>query len=357
MSAEPTSSVEPTAPGPQRNRIISTIAHWLTGDAGTLPDEGPLAPLDGASGWLNSEPLTAADMRGHVVLVDFWTYTCVNWIRTLPYLREWHAKYEADGLLTVGVHSPEFSFERETDNVTRAARNLDVSYPIALDSDFQVWQAFSNRFWPALYIADANGRLRHHHFGEGEYAQTEMVLQRLLLEAGADMLDTRLVEPSSSGLEVAADWRSQRSPETYLGLTRANGFVRAGVAPPGVAYEYSGQSVLTLNSWDLEGTWTDTGEAIIAGGAGARIAFEFHSRDVNLVMGPGSSGAPIPFAVTLDGNPPGKAAGGHVDSYGHGVLRHHDAHQLIRQPNLFASHRFEIEFFAPAAAAYCFTFG
>ena len=241
------------------------------------------------------------------MLVDFWTYTCVNWIRTLPYVRAWASKYEEAGLTVVGVHTPEFGFESDIDNVVAQTRNLGVEYPVAVDSEYRVWGAFANRFWPAIYIADAEGRIRHHHFGEGEYPQTEMVIQRLLLDAGARELDQDLVAVEPRGLEVAADWKSLRSPETYLGQVQSSGFASEGIAPLDLPHEYSAASRLPLNSWDLTGNWTVARHAAISNAPGARVAFQFQARDVNLVMGPRAAGASIPFRVTLDGRAVGDA--------------------------------------------------
>ena len=340
-----------------RTGIIRSIAHWLASDEGALPDEGGLASFDGATAWLNSEPLTPEGLRGRVVLVDFWTYTCVNWLRTLPYVRAWASKYEEAGLTVVGVHTPEFGFESNIENVISQSRNLGVEYPVAVDSGYRVWEAFANRFWPAVYIADADGRIRHHHFGEGEYAQTEMVIQRLLLDAGAQDLDLDLVDVEPRGLEVAADWQALRSPETYLGYVQSSGFASEGVAAFDLPHEYTAASRLPLNSWDLSGNWTVARHAAGSNSPGARIRFQFHARDVNLVMGPRVPGAAIPFRITLDGGPVDDAHGSDVDSDGMGVVRDQNTHQLIRQPGPIDDRLFEIEFLEAGAEVYCFTFG
>lgn len=340
-----------------RPGVIRSIAHWLSGDGGALPDEGRLAPFDGATAWLNSEPLTPEELRGRVVLVDFWTYTCVNWLRTLPYIRAWAAKYADAGLTVVGVHTPEFGFEADVDNVVAQTRNLGIEYPVAVDSEYRVWSAFANHFWPAVYISDAEGRIRHHHFGEGEYPQTEMVIQRLLIDAGAQDLDQDLVVVEPHGLEVAADWQSLRSPETYLGYLQSNGFASEDLAPFDVPHEYSAARRLPLNSWDLSGNWTVARHAVASNAAGARVAFQFHARDLNLVMGPRATGAAIPFRVTLDGQAVRDAHGTDVDADGRGVVRDQNTYQLIRQRGPIASRRFEIEFLEAGAEVYCFTFG
>ena len=340
-----------------RTGVVRTIAHWLAGDGGELPIEGRLAPFEGATGWLNSQPLTPEGLRGRVVLVDFWTYTCVNWLRTLPYVRAWASKYEEAGLTVVGVHTPEFGFESDIDNVVAQSRNLGVEYPVAIDSDYRVWGAFANRFWPAVYIADAEGRIRHHHFGEGEYPQTEMVIQRLLLDAGARDLDQDLVVVEPRGLEVAADWRALRSPETYLGYLQSSGFASEAVAAFDRPHEYDAASSLPLNAWDLSGNWTVARHAAGSNAPGARVGFRFHARDVNLVMGPRVAGATIPFRITLDGGPVGDAHGSDVDSDGRGIVRDQNTYQLIRQPGPIDDRLFEIEFLEAGAEVYCFTFG
>jgi thiol-disulfide isomerase/thioredoxin len=343
--------------GRARTGIIRSIAHWLAEDDGMLPDEGRLAPFDGATAWLNSEPLTPEGLRGRVVLVDFWTYTCVNWLRTLPYIRAWASKYEQAGLTVVGVHTPEFGFESDIDNVVAQTRSLGIEYPVAVDSGYRVWGAFENRFWPAVYISDANGRVRHHHFGEGEYAQTEMVIQRLLLDAGAQALDRDMVAVEPRGLEVAADWQALRSPETYLGYIQSSGFASEGTAPFDLPHEYTAASVLPLNSWDLSGNWTVARHAAGSNVPGARIAFQFSARDLNLVMGPRATGAAIPFRVTLDGRTAADANGTDVDADGRGMVRDQNTYQLIRQPGPITDRRFEIEFLESGAEVYCFTFG
>lgn len=334
---------------------LRSIAHRRAGDPVELPIEGRLASFDGASGWLNTEPLTAAALRGRVVLVDFWTYTCVNWVRTLPYLRAWHERYAADGLTIVGVHTPEFGFEHDPANVTARTATLGVEYPVALDNDYAVWNAFANHFWPAVYLADVEGRLRHHHFGEGEYAQTEMVIQRLLLDAGASAFDQSLVTVEPEGLEVAADWAALGSPETYLGYERGSGF--AGVAAFDLPHEYDLPEELALNTWSLGGTWTLAAHAAGADRAGARLAFRFHARDVNLVVGPRAGHAEIPFRVLLDGRPVGDAHGSDVRDDGTGVVRAQNTLQLVRQSGSIGDRLFEIEFLAPGAEVYCLTFG
>lgn len=337
--------------------VIRSIVHRLAGEQPALPTEGRLASFDGATGWLNSDPLTSDGLRGRVVLVDFWTYTCVNWLRTLPYVRAWEAKYADAGLTVVGVHTPEFGFERDVDNVVAQTRALGVGYPVAVDSDYRVWRAFANHFWPAVYIADAEGRIRFHHFGEGEYAMTEMVIQQLLLDAGVTDLDQDLVDVEPRGLEVAADWRTLRSPETYLGYRQSTGFASEDVAAFDQSDVYEARARLPLNHWDLTGTWTVAGHAAVLRAPAGRIAFQFHARDVNLVMGPAAKGASIPFRVLLDGELAGAAHGTDVGADGSGIVQDQNTYQLIRQVGKIEERRFEIEFLDSGIEAYCFTFG
>jgi thiol-disulfide isomerase/thioredoxin len=348
----------PAAAAPSRlTGLLRSLVHRPPGGAADLPVEGRLPPFAGASGWLNSAPLTPEGLRGRVVLVDFWTYTCVNWLRTLPYVRAWAAKYADAGLTVVGVHTPEFGFERNIDNVVSAARSLDVSYPIALDNDYAVWNAFSNHYWPAAYVADADGRIRYHHFGEGEYAATEMAIQRLLLDAGADGIDQDLVMVDPRGLEVAADWRSLRSPETYAGYRQGTGFAQEAVARFDEPTVYAAPAQLPVNAWGLSGTWTVAQHAAVANEPGGRVAFQFQARDLNLVMGPASRGASSPFRVFLDGQPGDGAYGVDVGPDGRGIAGDQRTYQLIRQPGPIVSRRFEIEFGDAGAEVYCFTFG
>jgi thiol-disulfide isomerase/thioredoxin len=340
-----------------RPGLVRSIVHRLAGDRPVLPVEGHLPSFAGATRWLNSEPLTPQGLRGRVVLVDFWTYTCVNWLRTLPYVRAWAAKYADAGLTVVGVHTPEFGFERTVDNVIAQSRHLEVEYPVAVDNDYAVWSAFSNHFWPALYIADAEGRLRYHHFGEGEYAMAEMVVQQLLLDTGTEGIDQNLVMVEPRGLEVAADWRTVQSPETYLGYAQSNGFASGTQATPDVALRYAATPQLPLNHWDLSGIWTVGQHAAVLNEPGGRVAFEFHARDLNLVMGPESGSGPIPFHVFLDGEAATDAAGTDVTADGHGTVTDQRCYQLIRQRGPIRNRRFEIEYVRAGVEAYCFTFG
>jgi thiol-disulfide isomerase/thioredoxin len=296
-----------------------------------------LPQLDGATGWLNSEPLTAASLRGQTVLAQFWTFTCINWLRTLPYVRTWAAKYESDGLVVVGVHTPEFPFEHDLDNVRRAVQEMAIKYPVALDSDFTIWDAFANQYWPALYFVDAEGAIRDHHFGEGRYEESERVLQQLL------GVDRQLVSVEGHGAEAAADWESLDSPETYIGHARAE---RHSDAPP---------ESLRLNQWMLSGDWTVRAQGAVLNEAGGGIVFRFHARDLHLVLRPGD--APVPFRISLDGEAPGDSHGTDVDQDGNGVVSEGRLYQLIRQSGPVADRTFEITFLEPAVEAYVFTFG
>jgi len=325
---------------------MSVFSRHPGGDATARPLEGRLPGFDGATDWLNSPPLSPEELRGKVVLVDFWTYTCINWLRTLGYVRAWAEKYEAQGLVVVGVHTPEFPFERVVDNVRWAIADMNVRYPVALDPDYGVWQAFSNHYWPAVYIADAEGQIRYHHYGEGSYDECERVIQELLRDAGAEGIPDDLVSPELEGFEVQADWATLESPETYLGSEQASNFA------PGVPAED-----LELNQWTLVGDWViEPRASVLHGGAGS-LAFRFHARDVNLIIGPPAKGSSLPFRVLVDGEPPGDAHGFDVDEEGRGAVNEQRLYQLVREPGGIADRTFEISFDAPGAEAYCFTFG
>jgi hypothetical protein len=352
MSDSPTETLPSRLTG-----FFRSIAHHLPGDAAELSVEGHLPSFAGATGWLNSNPLTPEGLRGQVVLVDFWTYTCVNWLRTLPYVRAWDAKYAAQGLTTIGVHTPEFDFERDVDNVVAQARALRVPCPIAVDSDYDVWRAFDNHYWPAVYIADTQGRIRYHHFGEGEYEMQEMVIQQLLLEAGAPDVDPDLVSVDPVGLEVAADYRTLRSPETYLGYGQATGLASPDGLRADQEHDYPPPPNLRLNEWAPSGPWSISRRAATATAPNARLAFRFQGRDVNLVMGPAVSGNAIPFRVSIDGQPATGAHGSDVGADGSGTVSEQRTYQLIRQPAPITERIFEIEFLAPGAELFCFTFG
>jgi thiol-disulfide isomerase/thioredoxin len=325
--------------------------------ASPLAPESELPGFEGATEWLNSPPLTASGLRGSVVVVDFWTYSCINWIRQLPYVRAWSQKYRSHGLVVIGAHTPEFAFEHEIENVRRAARDMDVDYPIALDSNYAIWRAFNNQYWPALYFADSQGRIRHHHFGEGDYERSEAVIQELLEAAGARDLDHEPVSLDPRGVEAPADWDTLGSPETYVGYARGENLASPGGAEFDRPHLYTAPPNLARNDWALVGDWTVESEAALLNGPGGRIAYRFHARDLNLVMGaPGSSDS-VSFRVLLDGKPPGAAHGIDIDEQGNGAVSEQRLYQLARQPTPVAERTFEIEFLDPDVRAYVFTFG
>jgi thiol-disulfide isomerase/thioredoxin len=337
-------------------------AHWpvpagLHTASVRLPVEGELPSLGGATGWLNSPPLTVADLRGNVVLVDFWTYTCINWLRQLPYVRAWAGKYSGQGLVVIGVHTPEFAFESNVENVSRAVRGMRIEYPVAIDNDYAVWSAFDNHYWPALYFVDAQGQIRHHRFGEGDYQQSEMVLQQLLTEAGSGGSGHDLVAVDPGGVEAAADWDSLWSPENYLGYERTGNFASPGGAVLGRRHAYTAPAELRLNHWALSGDWTMEQQATTLNTANGQIAYRFHARDLHLVMGPAARGRSVRFRVRSDGQPPGAAHGVDVDDQGNGTVAEQRLHQLIRQPGPITDRTFEITFLDPEVQAYSFTFG
>jgi thiol-disulfide isomerase/thioredoxin len=336
--------------------------HWLTPaglhtTSARLPVEGELPSFGGATGWLNSPPLTPAGLRGKVVLAGFWTYTCINWLRQLPYLRAWAGKYSGQGLVVIGVHTPEFAFEHNPDNVRRAVQEMKIDYPVALDSDYAVWRAFDNYYWPALYFADAHGQIRHHHFGEGEYQQSEMVIQQLLAEAGSGGISHDLVQVEARGAEAPADWASLRSPENYTGYERTENFASPGGVLPGKPHLYTAPAQLRLNHWALSGDWTMEEQAVTLNEAGGQIAYRFHARDLHLVMGPTVRGMSARFRVLIDGQPPGAAHGTDVDGQGYGTATEQRLYQLIRQPQRITERTFEITFLDPGIQADAFTFG
>jgi thiol-disulfide isomerase/thioredoxin len=322
-----------------------------------LPVESRLPSFDGATGWLNSPPLTVTGLSGKIVLVNFWTYTCINWLRQLPYLRAWAEKYADHSLTVIGVHTPEFGFEHDVGNVSPAVRDMRIEYPVAVDNDYAVWSAFDNHYWPALYFADAQGRIRHHHFGEGEYQQSEMVIQQLLVEARTTDHDHEPVSVDARGAEAPADWDSLRSPENYTGYERTGNFASPGGTVPGKRYAYQIPAQLRLNHWALSGDWTMEEHGVTLNEAGGRIAYRFHARDLHLVMGPAAPGTSVRFRVRIDGQPPGAALGADVDHEGNGTVAGQRLHQLIRQPHPIVDRTFEITFLDPGAEVYAFTFG
>jgi thiol-disulfide isomerase/thioredoxin len=303
-----------------------------------------LESLAHATGWVNSPPLTAEGLRGKVVLVQFWTYSCVNWIRTLSYIRAWDEKYRDKGLVVIGVHSPEFEFEKQLANVRWAAKTFQVDYPVAVDNDFAVWRGFGNQYWPALYIIDGRGRVRHRHFGEGDYEQSERAIRELLAEAGARGIGREAASVDPGGVEAPADWSNLKSPETYLGSARSEN-------------QASSSARLRLNQWALSGDWTVSKQAAALRESNGRITYRFHARDVNLVMTPGAGGKPVRFRVLVDGQPPGAAHGIDVDEQGTGTVAEPRMYQLIRQPGPIVDRQVEIQFLDPGVEVFVFTFG
>ncbi|KOQ75660.1 cytochrome c biogenesis protein DipZ [Stenotrophomonas maltophilia] len=347
-------------PGAQPAAPPMMMAGANAGADAPLPVEGTLPALDGATGWLNSPPLTAQQLRGKVVLVDFWTYSCINCLRAMPFVHEWERRYRDHGLVVIGVHTPEFAFERDPRNVMKAVQQLKVEYPVALDNQYTIWRAFNNRYWPAQYFVDAQGNIRGHQFGEGNYARSEQVIRRLLTEAGQTHLPPP-ADPAAAdlqGVAAQADMGNLRSPETYLGHARAEQFASPGGQRSDTAFDYTLPTALALNQWGLSGQWTITDEAAQLQRAGGRIVFQFHARDLHLVLAPGQDGKPVRFRVWLDGKPlPATDAGSDVGADGSGVVNEHRLFQLVRQRGTVGPHRFEIEFLDAGVQAYAFTFG
>ena len=332
-------------------------AQQMTLTAIQLPVEGDFPSLTGATGWLNTQPLTPVGLRGKVVLISVWTYTCINSLRPLPYVRAWAEKYKNQGLVVIGVHTPEFGFEHDVTNVRRAVQELRIEYPIALDNNYAIWKAFSNEYWPAFYVIDAQGRIRHHQFGEGEYDQAERVIQKLLAEAGSGGAAHDLVSVQGRGVEAAPDWGSVKSPETYVGYGRAESFTSPGGAAPDRRRVYAAPATFGLNDLALVGDWTVGRQATVLNRANGRISLRFHARDLHLVMGPGATGKPVRFRIRIDGQPPGAAHGSDVDAQGNGTVTEPRLYQLIRQPQPIVDRQFEIEFLDQGVEAFVFTFG
>lgn len=322
-----------------------------------LPNEGEFPSLEGATGWLNTAPLTPAGLRGKVVLASFWTFTCVNWRRTQPYLHAWADKYKDMGLVVLGIHTPEFEFEKDIENVRREAKAQGVEYPIVLDSNYAIWRAFDNHYWPALYFIDAQGVIRFHHFGESDYDQSEMMLQQLLMRAGVSGIGDGLAPVEPTGAEVAADWGSVRSPESYVGYAQGENLASPEQVRTDHAQDYTAPARVNLNEWALVGNWTVGRQATALNKPNGRIVFRFHARDVNLVMGPPKQGAVVRFRVLLDGQAPGAAHGVDIDAQGNGTADAQRMYQLIRQPKPIADRTFEIEFLDAGVETFVFTFG
>jgi cytochrome c biogenesis protein CcdA/thiol-disulfide isomerase/thioredoxin len=324
---------------------------------GKLPVLDGMPSLDGAVTWLNSPPLTTQGLKGKVVLVDFWTYSCINCLRAIPYVEAWAEKYKDQGLVVIGVHSPEFAFERNVDNVRKAIANLKITYPVAIDNDYTIWRAFDNQYWPAHYFIDAQGRIRHEHFGEGDYDGSERVIQQLLAEAGAQHVAGGLVSVAASGAEAASDAADVRSPETYIGFERAENFASPGGDVGGKPHDYTVGGSLQLNQWGLTGNWTVGGENAVSNDKDGGIVFRFHARDLHLVLGPGAEGGPVHFRFTIDGAAPGDNHGADTDANGDGVVTGQRLYQLVRQAGPVTDRTFEIHFLDPGVQAFAFTFG
>ena len=318
--------------------------------------EGQLPSLIGATQWLNSPPLTTESLRGKVVLVDFWTYSCINCIRSLPYVRGWADKYKDHGLVVIGVHAPEFAFEKDPANVTKAVKDLGVDYPVALDNDYAIWKGFNNEYWPAHYFIDTQGQIRHHHFGEGGYRESEDVIRQLLTAAGQKNLPGGYVSDNHRGVEAAASNDPTRSPETYVGYARAQNFVGGRVAHDDTQ-EYHTPGTLAADQWSLDGRWNVHGENAQLDQAGGAIIYRFRGRDLHLVLGPASDGKPIRFRVTIDGKAPGADHGMDTDADGNGSITGQRLYQLVRQANGSGERLFQITFLDPGVQAYAFTFG
>jgi thiol-disulfide isomerase/thioredoxin len=339
---------------PESSKSLPVAAAPATAE---LPVEGALPELRGATAWLNSAPLTPAGLRGQVVVVQFCTFSCINWLRTVPYLKAWAQKYRDEGLVVIGAHSPEFPFEHDLAKVRSALAGIGIEYPIAVDNDFAVWRAFDNAYWPALYFVDVEGRIRHHHFGEEDYERSERVIQQLLAEAGGDEVGQGLVSVEPAGVYLAADWDTLESPETYVGYARATGFASAGGLEPSRGRVYVEPSRLRRNQWALSGDWTVGEQVATLNRPGGRIVCRFHGRDLNLVLGSRADGAPVRFQVLLDGKPPNHARGLDVDERGTGIVSEDRLYQLIRQDRPITDRTFEITFADADAQAYVFTFG
>jgi cytochrome c biogenesis protein CcdA/thiol-disulfide isomerase/thioredoxin len=320
-----------------------------------LPVEGQAPSFAGAVQWLNSPPLTNEALKGKVVLVDFWTYSCINCLRAIPYVRAWAEKYKDQGLVVIGVHAPEFAFEKNIDNVKKAVADLKLTYPIAIDNDYAIWRAFDNQYWPAHYFIDSQGRIRHHHFGEGDYDGSERVIQQLLAEAGKSA-SAELVKVNASGAEAAADMKDVQSPETYVGYDRAENFASPGGSVADKPHTYAAPTP-RLNEWGLTGDWTVGGERALLNDKDGGIVYRFHARDLHLVLGPGEDGKPVRFRVTIDGAAPGDSHGADTDPDGQGTVTGQRLYQLVRQTGAVADHTFEIKFLDPGVQAYAFTFG
>jgi thiol-disulfide isomerase/thioredoxin len=357
LSKFPTANAEEHSIGasdPEKPHVLGAVA---AEPQPALGDEGPMPGLEGAVGWLNSAPLNRKSLRGRVVLVDFWTYTCINSLRPLPYVKAWAAKYKDAGLVVIGAHTPEFSFEKEPTNVENAVRDLKVTYPVAIDSNYRIWRAFNNESWPAQYLIDGKGRMRYHHFGEGDYGDIERVIQELLKENGATGLASETTSVSTVGIEAAPDWTDEQSSETYIGYRQAQNFASPERVHKDSIQVFSAPAEPPLNHWGLSGSWNVNAESAVLQAVPGRVAFRFHSRDVHLVLAPAKDGKPVRFRVRLDGVAPGDNSGSDSAPDGTGEVREPRLYQLIRQKGQIEDRTFEIEFLDPGVHALDFTFG
>ena len=341
----------------QPSGSMMAMAAKTGGAERALPVEGPLPDLSGAVQWLNSAPLSAAELKGKVVLIDFWTYSCINCLRSLPYVNAWAQKYHDQGLVVIGVHAPEFAFERDIDNVRQAVTKLGIHYPVAIDNNYAIWRGFNNQYWPAHYFVDAQGRVRYHHFGEGDYEGSEQVIQQLLKEAGQQNVSGGMVSTQAQGVMQAADEAEVKSPETYLGYDRAENFASPGDQVADKSKNYAAPKQPALNQWGLDGQWTAHAEQVTLNQAPGQVVYRFHARDLHLVLGPGADGKPVRFKVRIDGAMPGANHGTDTDANGEGTVTEQRLYQLVRQAGDIGEHTFSIEFLDPGVQAYAFTFG
>jgi len=322
-----------------------------------LGHEGTFPSLDGAVKWLNSPPLTRQQLKGKVVLIDFWTYSCINCLRSIPYVEAWSEKYKNDGLVVIGVHTPEFAFEKDPQNVEKALADLKITYPVAIDSNYAIWKAFNNQYWPAHYFIDANGSIRYHHFGEGKYDESEQVIQELLREKNSNLKTGGLVQVAASGSQAEADFKDVASPETYVGYARQQNYASPETIRKDAPQTYTAASRLTVNQWALAGNWTVSDEHAALVSAPGKVLFRFHARDLHLVLGPGKNGKPIRFRVRIDGAASGEDHGVDTDAQGEGVVKEYRLYQLVRQKGKVEDRTFEIEFLDPGVQVFAFTFG
>jgi thiol-disulfide isomerase/thioredoxin len=342
--------------GIQASDVTTSAAMGPNGQL-MLPVEGQLPPLNGIGPWINSPPLTREGIRGKVVVIDFWTYSCINCLRSVPYVSGWYRRYARDGLVVIGVHAPEFAFERNFDNVKKAVSDLGIRYPVALDNDWTLWRALHNNYWPAHYFVDAKGRVRYHHFGEGGYAESERVIRQLLAEAGHAPAGPMATTQASRAAEMGAAYGDLQSRETYIGYGRAEGFASPGGQSKDAASDYAIPSSLDLNQWGLGGRWTVGRQVAVLQSVGGKIAFRFHARDLHLVLGPGPGGKPVRFRISIDGRLPGADSGADVKADGSGAVTGERLYQLVRQRGDVKDRTFQIEFLDPGVQAFSFTFG